>query len=139
MHVHYRQDEGLTVVSGSLAYQHLGKPPVYLKQGESVTFLRNEPHRFWNCGDDDLIIDSWVKPANSIIFFLSTLYAAVKRSGSDRPEPFDGAYLMVRYKNEYGLPEMPAFVKNIIMPVTYTVGRTLGKYKKFADAPEPLK
>jgi hypothetical protein len=85
-----------------------------------------------------LEISSWVKPANSIIFFLSALYAAQKRSGNGRPEAFEGAFLIVRYKNEYGLPELPSFVKNIIMPVTYQIGKVLGKYKKFKDAPEPL-
>jgi mannose-6-phosphate isomerase-like protein (cupin superfamily) len=138
MHVHYKQDEALTVVSGKMAYQILGQEPVYVATGQTATFLRNQPHRFWNAGDDELEISSWVKPANSIIFFLSALYAAQKRSGNGRPEAFDGAFLIVRYKNEYGLPELPSFVKNIIMPVTYQIGKVLGKYKKFKDAPEPL-
>lgn len=77
-------------------------------------------------------------PANSLIFFLSTLYAAQKKSGSKRPDAFDAAYLMVRYKKEYGLPELPSFVKNIIMPATYLIGKIIGKYKDFKDAPEPL-
>src|ERR1043165_2918683 len=71
MHVHYKQDEAMTVVSGKMAYQILGQEPVDLTVGQTATFLRNEPHRFWNAGDDDLQISSWVKPANSIIFFLS--------------------------------------------------------------------
>jgi quercetin dioxygenase-like cupin family protein len=138
MHVHYKQDEALTVVSGKMGYQVLGEDPVYLITGQTATFLRNQPHRFWNAGDDELEISSWVKPANSIIFFLSTLYASQKKSGSSRPEAFDGAYLMVRYKSEYGLPELPSFVKNVIMPITYTIGIIIGKYKKFKDAPKPL-
>ncbi len=139
MHVHYKQDEGLTVVKGKMGCQTLGQEPVYYREGQEVVFLRNTPHRFWNAGNDELIISSWIKPANSIIFFLSTLYAAQKKSGSSRPEVFDAAYLMVRYKNEYGLPELPAFVKNVIMPITYTLGTFTGKYKHFTDAPESLK
>ena len=139
MHVHYKQDEGITVVKGKMGCQILGKDTVYYSQGQEVVFPRNTPHRFWNASDEELIVSSWIKPANSIIFFLSTLYAAQKKSGSGRPEAFDAAYLLVRYKSEYGMPELPSFVRNVIMPVTYSIGSLLGKYKKFKDAPEPLK
>lgn len=139
MHVHYKQDEGITVVKGKMGCQILGQEPVYYEVGQEAIFLRNTPHRFWNAGKEELIVSSWVKPANSIIFFLTTLYAAQKKSGNKRPEIFDAAYLMVRYKNEYGLTELPSFVKNVIMPITYTLGRIFGKYKNYTDAPEPLK
>lgn len=139
MHVHFKQDESLTVVQGKMGCQILGQEPVYYSVGQTATFLRNTPHRFWNAGDEELIVNSWVKPVNSLIFFLTTLYAAQKKSGSGRPEMFDAAYLMTRYKHEYGMPGLPPFVKKIIMPATYLIGQLLGKYKKFAGAPEPLK
>jgi quercetin dioxygenase-like cupin family protein len=138
MHVHYKQDEAVMVVSGKMGYQILGQEPVYLATGQTATFLRNQAHKFWNAGEYDLKISGWVKPANSIIFFLSALYAAQKKSGSGRPEAFDAAYLMVRYKNEYALPELPSFVKKVIMPIMFQIGKLLGKYKKFEAAPIPL-
>lgn len=138
MHVHYKQDEAITVVSGKMCYQVLGQEPVYLSAGETATFFQNTPHKFWNAGKNDLQISGWIKPANSIIFFLSALYEAQKKSGNARPAAFEGAYLTVRYKNEYGLPDLPGFVKNVIMPATYNLGKLLGKYKNFADAPAPL-
>lgn len=139
MHVHFKQDEALTVVKGKMGCQILGQEPVYYSVGQTATFLRNVPHRFWNAGEDELVISSWVKPVNSIIFFLTALYAAQKKSGSGRPEMFDASYLMTKYKHEYDLPELPSFVKKVIMPTTYLIGRLLGKYKKFNGAPEPLK
>jgi quercetin dioxygenase-like cupin family protein len=138
MHVHYKQDEGFKVIKGKMCYQIAGKQIQYLDEGQSVTFCRNTPHRFWNAGDEEMVISSWIKPANSIIFFLSTLYDARKKSGSHRPELFDAAYLTKRYKNEYALTELPPFVKKVIIPITYQIGVMLGKYKKFKDAPEPL-
>jgi mannose-6-phosphate isomerase-like protein (cupin superfamily) len=138
MHVHYRQDESLTVVKGKLGYQVLGQEPVFVGEGQTATFFRNEAHKFWNAGEEVLQITGWVKPADSIIFYLSTLFAAQKKSRSSQPEAFDGAYLLVRYKNEYGLPLLPPIVKKVVLPLTYQVGRLLGKYKKFRDAPEPL-
>ena len=39
---------------------------------------------------------------------------------------------------EYGLLELHAFVRQVIIPITYAVGRLLGKYGRFADAPAPV-
>lgn len=140
MHVHLKQDESITVTKGKMGCEVAGKQPVYFTEGQTATFHRNVPHRFWNAGDDELIVNGWVKPANSIVFFLTVLYSALKNSNKEgQPEAFDSAYLMVRYKNEYDLPLIPGFVKKVILPLTYFTGKLLGKYKKFDGAPEPLK
>lgn len=138
MHTHFLQDEALTVVKGKLGYQLLGGQEQFAGEGETVLFKRGTPHRFWNAGQDVLNCKGWVKPANTIVFFLSALYAAQNKSGSDKPETFDAAYLMTRYAKEYDIPEIPAFVKKVIIPITYRLGRVLGKYKHFQDAPEPV-
>jgi uncharacterized cupin superfamily protein len=139
MHTHLLQDESLTIVKGKIGYQVLGDQEKFAGAGETVLFKRGVPHRFWNAGDDVLNCKGWVKPANTIVFFLSALYAAQNKTGTSQPEQFDAAYLITRYKTEYDLPGIPAFVKKVILPITYQVGRMLGKYKKFEDAPEPIK
>ena len=139
MHTHFMQDEELTVVSGKLAYQVLGQEPQLADVGDSVLFKRGIPHRFWNAGDDALICKGWIQPANSIVYYLSAIYAAQNKSGKAQPEAFDAAYLLTRYAREYDMAEIPVFVKKVIIPITYLIGRLLGKYKHFADAPTPLK
>ncbi|QIP13804.1 cupin domain-containing protein [Spirosoma aureum] len=139
MHTHFMQDEELTVVSGTLAYQVLGQQPSYAYAGESVLFKRGIPHRFWNAGTDNLICTGWIQPANSIVYYLSAIYAAQNKSGKAQPEAFDAAYLLTRYAHEYDMAEIPPFVKKVIIPITYWLGLLLGKYKHFADAPVPLK
>ena len=39
-HVHWKQEESLTVISGKLATQIPGQEPVYYGPGESATFQR---------------------------------------------------------------------------------------------------
>ncbi len=136
MHVHYKQDEHFHVVQGRMAFQEPGKQTAYLEPGQSTTFLRNHPHKFWNAGEEELVLDCWIKPANNAVFYLSTLYAATHKQTTPAPEPFDGAYLIVKYAREYGLLELPAFVRKVIIPVTYFMGRIFGRYKKFKDAPK---
>jgi len=139
MHTHKLQDECLTVVKGKIGYQVLGQPEQYANVGETVLFKRGTPHRFWNAGEDVLHCAGWIKPANTIVFFLSSIYAAQNKSGKAQPEQFDGAYLLTRYSTEYDLPEIPVIVKKVIIPSTYYIGKMLGKYLHFKDAPEPVR
>lgn len=139
MHTHFKQDESLTVVSGKMGYQCLGEEPKFAGPGETVLFTRGTPHKFWSEGNEVLHCKGWIQPVHSVVYFLSALYAAQNKSGSMRPEAFDGAYLTTRYAGEYDLPEIPGFVKKVIMPFTCFLGKILGKYGHFKDAPQPLK
>jgi mannose-6-phosphate isomerase-like protein (cupin superfamily) len=133
-HTHLRQDESLTVVSGSMGYQLYGQEPRYAAVGETVLFPKGVAHRFWNAGQDELHVSGWISPAENAVFFLTALYDAFNRGENGRPESFDGAYLICRFRKEYDLPDMPGFVKNVLMPVTYFTGKILGKYRKFSAA-----
>jgi quercetin dioxygenase-like cupin family protein len=139
MHVHWLQDEGFTVIKGKIGYQILGQPEQFASEGESVVFKRGEPHRFWNAGDEVLNCKGWLKPANTIVYFLSAIFNAQNKSGSSKPELFDAAYLLTRYKSEYDMLEIPAPVKKIVFPVVCALGKLLGKYKHFKDAPAAVK
>ena len=139
MHTHWKQDEGATVISGRLGYEIPGQEPQFAEPGETVVFKRGTPHRFWAEGNEVLHIKGYIYPANTVVYYLSAIFAAQNKSGSGRPEIFDGAYLMTRYKSEYDLVEMPSFVKKAVIPATYFLGKILGKYKHFNDATSPIK
>ncbi|HRG59730.1 MAG TPA: cupin domain-containing protein [Bacteroidia bacterium] len=139
MHTHFKQEEELTVVSGKMGYQLMGQDLMYAAVGETVLFKRGTPHKFWAEGNEPLHCKGWIQPANSIVYFLSALYTAQNKSGKGEPDPFDGAYLLTKYANEYDMPEIPTFVKKVILPITVLIGQLLGKYKHFKDAPPQLK
>ena len=139
MHTHFLQDESLTVVNGRIGFQVQGQEPQFAGTGETVLFKRGVPHRFWNAGDDMLHCSGWVKPANTIVFYLTSIFAAQNKSGTAKPSLFDGAYLLKRYASEYDMVELPKFVKRVIIPITYFMGSLLGKYKHFQNAPAPVK
>lgn len=139
MHTHFLQEEALTVVKGRIGYQVKGQKPQFAGVGETVVFKRGVPHRFWNAGEDVLQCTGWVKPANTLVFFLSSVFAAQNKSGSEQPEKFDGAYLLTRYASEYEMNDIPKFVKKVMLPALYFFGKLLGKYKHFKNAPEPIR
>lgn len=139
MHVHFLQDESLTVVKGKLAAQVFGQQTTFHGEGESLTFKKGVPHRFWNAGDETLICKGWISPPNNVEYFLTHIFNSVKENGGKQPSTFDGAYLLSRYKSEFDMVEIPKFVKQVIFPIVLALGKVLGKYKKFDDAPEAIR
>ncbi len=138
MHVHYKQEESITVVKGKIATQIPGEEPKYYGPGETVTFLAGEPHKFWNAGSEPLIGKGYIKPAHNIEYFLTEIYASTRANGGKRPGNFDTAYLTTKYKSEFEMLEIPSFVKKVIFPLTIFIGKLQGKHHKFKDAPEHI-
>jgi quercetin dioxygenase-like cupin family protein len=139
MHVHYYQEEALTVRQGRLGYQRPGEPPRFAGPGETVVFEPGDAHRFWNAGEDDLRCTAYIQPADNAEYFLTALFESQRESGGSRPDPFEVAFLMRRYRSEFYMAEIPAVVQRFVFPVLVIVGRVLGKYRKYADAPEPVR
>ena len=117
--------------------------------GEELIFHRMENED----GEEKLIVECYVEPNAGpimhthhkqdesftvVVFYLTALFNAQKESGKEIPEPFDAAYLLYRYRKEYGMPGLPRFVNAVIIPATYTIGKLRGRYKKFEQAPEPM-
>ena len=139
MHVHHYQEEGLTVRGGRIGFRRLGEAERFAGRGETVTFKPGEAHRFWNAGEDDLVCEGYIEPADNIEYFLSEIYASTKRSGGVRPDLFDAAYLTTRYRSEFAMVEIPAVVRRFVLPAQVIIGKLLGRYDRYADAPEPVR
>ena len=139
MHVHFKQAESLTVVKGKIGVQYLGGEEKFFGEGETITFQAGEHHRFWNAGTEPLICKGWVKPAHNIEYFLTEIYKSTKANGGKRPDNFDAAWLLTKYKSELDMSEIPSFVKKVIFPITLFFGKLSKKHKKFKDAPEPVR
>src|SRR5687768_16655096 len=133
MHTHHFQEEALTVQSGRIGYVRKGGEEQFAEAGETVVFRPGESHRFWNAGSDELHCTGYVRPPDNIEYFLRGIYEAQKKSGGPRPDPFDAAYLMTRYRSEFRLDEVPRFVSRFVFPIQALLGRLMGKYGRFAD------
>ena len=138
MHVHYRQWEELTVKEGRMGYRVQGQVAKEAGPGETVRFEAGTPHKFWAAGDQVLRCDGRICPPHNVAWFIDTLYKSMDRNGG-RPGLFDSAYLLHRYRSEFGMLEVPAFVQRTIFPVVRVVGTMLGMHRRFADAPEPAR
>jgi uncharacterized cupin superfamily protein len=138
MHIHHYQEEALTVQEGRIGYQRPGEPAQFAGPGDSVTFKPGEAHKFWNAGQDDLRCTGYIEPPDNVEYVLTEIYASIKRSGKAQPDPFDAAFLMTRYRSEFAMVEIPAVVQRFVFPVQIAVGKLLGMYRRYDDAPEPV-
>ena len=139
MHTHHYQTEALTVVQGRIGYPRLGQGPHYAGPGETVRFKPGDSHKFWNAGQDELRCTGYLEPPDNIEYFLTALYASTKRNGGKRPDPFDAAYPVKHFSSEFSLQEISAAVQRIVFPLQVALGRLLGRYSRYADAPEPVR
>jgi mannose-6-phosphate isomerase-like protein (cupin superfamily) len=139
MHVHYHQVEALTIQQGRIGYQRPGEPPQFAGPGESVVFEPGETHKFWNAGEEDLLCTGYVQPPDNVEYFLTEIFRSQRENGGGQPDLFDVAFLARRYRSEFGVAEIPTVVQRLVFPVLVAVGRLLGKYGKYADAPEPVR
>ena len=139
MHVHHFQEEALTVQQGRIGYKRLGEAAQFAGLGETVVFKAGEVHKFWNAGEDDLHCTGYIEPADNIEYFLAEIFASTKLLGGKRPNPFEAAFLTRRYRTEFGMTEIPAPVQRFVFPILIAFGKLLGRYRKYADAPEPVR
>jgi quercetin dioxygenase-like cupin family protein len=139
MHTHLRQTEALTVVEGRIGYQRPGEAPAFAGPGETVTFKPGDAHKFWNAGETTLRCTGYVEPPDNIEYFLTEIYDSMRRNGGHRPDGFDVAYLMHRYRSEFVMNEVPAPVQRVVFPIQRAIGRLLGRYKRYAEAPAPVR
>lgn len=139
VHVHHLQEEALTVRSGEIGYQILGQDPQTASAGETVTFAPGVAHKFWNAGTADLRCTGWIRPPDNIEYFLTEIYASMRRNGGKRPGLFDAAYLLRRYRSEFDMLDIPAPVRRFVLPIVARVGSAIDLDRKFAGAPEPVR
>jgi mannose-6-phosphate isomerase-like protein (cupin superfamily) len=139
MHVHHLQKEALTVVQGRMGYQCPGQAPRFAGPGETVEFPAGMPHRFWNAGTDELRCTGFICPPHNVEYFLTEMYDSTRRAGGRRPGLLEAAYLARRYRDEFGMEEIPRLVQRFVFPVQVMLGTLLGRFRRYAGAPPPVR
>jgi quercetin dioxygenase-like cupin family protein len=138
MHIHHRQEESLTVVSGRLGYEIQGETPHVVGPGETMTFAPGIAHRFWAEGDEVLRCTGTIRPPDNVAYFLTEIYASTQRNGGTKPDDLEAAYLMHKYRREFDMTEIPGFVKGVIFPILRTIGHLTGRYARYRNGPDPI-
>ncbi|WP_035360827.1 cupin domain-containing protein [Dyadobacter alkalitolerans] len=138
MHVHHHQYESLYIKEGKMGVQILGQEPYFLGRGDQATFESGIAHRFWNAGETTLHCTGEIWPPHNIEYFLSEIYRSSRQNEKGIPATFDAAYLLWKYKTEFDMLGIPAFVKKVIFPIVLFIGKMRGLDKRFKGAPKAI-
>lgn len=139
-HIHARQEERFTVVSGRMGVRAAGRERV-LGAGEEVVVPPGTPHTFWNASpDEELHQVIELRPALEHEAFFETVYG-LQRDGK-LPEDgekgpvnvLQGALIVTEYDNYLAGP--PMLVQRLLFPPLALLGRLLGykaRYPEYSD------
>ncbi len=137
MHAHVFQEEGGTVRAGRVGLQRAGEAPRYAGEGESFVFRAGEAHRFWNAGDQPLVVACYIRPPDNIEYFLGALFDSQRRNGGKRPSPLEVALLCRHFQSEFHAMVLPPLAQRLLFPPMALVARGLGRHHRYGGAPEP--
>lgn len=136
MHLHHQQYESLLILEGKMGVEVLGEEPYYVQEGDTATFAPGIAHRFWNAGETPLRCKGEIWPPHNIEYFLGEIFRSTRESANGRPETFDAAYLLRKYRSEFDMMGIPTFVKKVIFPLVVFIGKLSGKDRRFENAPD---
>jgi uncharacterized cupin superfamily protein len=87
LHIHFEEDERGEVVSGTVSALVDGKLLV-VKSGGFAHFPKGSAHRWWNDGDEELVLRGVVTPAIDLDRYLQAVFEVLNASPPNRPAMF---------------------------------------------------
>ena len=132
-HLHPKQTETFTIVSGTVGFKCNGKEKI-LTAGQSITAQKNQMHKFWTVGDQpsEMIVE--VRPALQSEFFLETWYSLAKKGEVNKdstPKSFlQFMTILNQYNGEAFVAGPPILLQKLMSRIFGGLGKMLG-YKGF--------
>jgi mannose-6-phosphate isomerase-like protein (cupin superfamily) len=128
LHVHFQASEEFHVISGTLSAESDGRR-LQVRAGETAVFPPGSAHRWWNEGDEPLVVDGWAAPALDLDRHLQAVFEVVNSGAADRPPLFYMSHVAWRHRRTQLALFMPRPLQMIMLPLTVLVGTILGRYR----------
>jgi mannose-6-phosphate isomerase-like protein (cupin superfamily) len=128
LHIHFHEDEYVEVVSGALSALVDGNPLV-IKAGDPGHFPKGSTHRWWNEGDEELVLRGVVTPAVDLDQYLQAMFEVLNAGAPNRPPIFYMAHVLYRHRKTQAALVVPRAVQRILFPIVVLLGTVLGKYR----------
>jgi mannose-6-phosphate isomerase-like protein (cupin superfamily) len=121
-HRHPRQEERFVVLAGTGRFR-LGRKTAHAGPGEELVAAAGVPHRFWNDGCADLVVQVEFRPALRTEPFLVELWQGpLTRRGL--PKPRLAMRLAAQgYLDEVAVPVLPLAVQGAVQSALAIIGR----------------
>ena len=128
LHIHFEEDEYVEVVPGTLSALVDGNTLV-MKAGDSGHFPKGSVHRWWNDGDEELVLRGVVTPVVDLDRYLQAMFEVLNAGAPNRPPIFYMAHLACRHRKTQSALVVPRAVQRILFPIVVLLGTVLGKYR----------
>jgi hypothetical protein len=128
LHVHFEEDERGEVVSGTVSALVDGTLLV-IKAGESGHFPKGSAHRWWNDGDEELVLRGVATPAVDLDRYLQAMFEVLNAGPPNRPPIFYMAHVLYRHRKTQLALVIPRAVQRVLFPIVVLLGTVLGKYR----------
>ena len=128
LHVHFDEDEGGRVISGTLAAL-IGGEQLELNAGQELNLPRGVAHRWWNAGDELLTFEGFARPLVDLDRYLQAVFEVNNAGREGRPPLFYMAHALRRHRATQSVLVVPAAVQAILFPLVVGLGTLLGKYR----------
>jgi quercetin dioxygenase-like cupin family protein len=113
-HVHPSQEERFQVLRGTVGFR-LGRKKIVAGPGQRITVPAGSPHRFWNAGDDEALLET-----------MFALAADGKTNRKGMPNPLRLAVIANAHFDTVQLPFPPAWLQKAGLALGAPLGRLLG-------------
>jgi quercetin dioxygenase-like cupin family protein len=128
-HIHPRQSEQFTVLSGTLTARVAGKE-LHKVAGDEFVIPAGTPHVWWNSGDDELHMIVEFRPALRTENFFESFFGLAQDGKVNRktglPNLVQTAMSLRAYRNEIILAQPPRLVQTLVFGVLAGFGKLLG-------------
>lgn len=101
-HVHHREDETISVLSGEITF-FLGSTTRIMKAGDFIFAPRGIPHHFQNTGSEDAILLETASPAGIELFFEAAGHVLPDRSSPPLPRTPEDITRMIAIAPSFGI------------------------------------
>jgi quercetin dioxygenase-like cupin family protein len=127
-HIHPFQQNSFEIVSGILDFSIDGDQRI-AEPGEVVIIPPNVPHFFRNAGKTEAQFIQEFKPALHIDSFFETSFALSRDGKLNKkgiPNLIHGSLIMLKYKNEIRVTNLPWVIQYLIYLALSPVGKLMG-------------
>jgi quercetin dioxygenase-like cupin family protein len=128
LHVHFAELEEGHVLAGTLHAVVDGRT-LQIRAGGTARFPIGSAHRWWNGGDDLLIVEGFATPVIDLDRYLESAFEVLNHGAPNRPPLFYIAHIAWRHRRTQGILLMPRPIQNVLFPLIVLIGTILGVYR----------
>ena len=97
--------------------------------GGTASFPVGSMHRWWNDGDEMLVVEGYVKPVINLDRYLQAVFDVLNSGPSDRPPLFYMAHVAWRHRQTQAVLFIPRPIQAVVLPLIVLVGTIVGRYR----------